>query len=188
MSAMADATRGVFGKGTATSYDFGGMAIDYVTIATTGTATFFGLNVQRCHNGAQNPGGSSYYNYGPYGSGYLGTGTSDGSRGIFAGGYGYANMGGYNFCGLTGGQNFIEYLTIATTGNAADFGDLTIGRMGLAGFNNATRSVFSGGTTDGWAGGRQNRIDYITTQTTGDATDFGDLVQSKWAVAGCSGD
>ena len=85
-------------------------------------------------------------------------------------------------------QNFIEYLTIATTGNAADFGDLTIGRMGLAGFNNATRSVFSGGTTDGWAGGRQNRIDYITTQTTGDATDFGDLVQSKWAVAGCSGD
>ena len=40
--------------------------------------------------------------------------------------------------GLAGSviQNVIDYITIATLGNAADFGDLTVGRSGLAACSN----------------------------------------------------
>jgi hypothetical protein len=41
----------------------------------------------------------------------------------------------------------MDYITIATTGNAVDFGDLTVARHNLAGVSNATRGVFGGGYT-----------------------------------------
>ena len=51
-----------------------------------------------------------------YAAGNLG-GTSNGTRGIFGGGSGDAYT------------NTIQFITIATTGNAADFGDLTFTRI-----------------------------------------------------------
>jgi len=36
-----------------------------------------------------------------------------------------------------GDKNVIQYVTIDTTGNAADFGDLTVGRAQLAGCSSA---------------------------------------------------
>jgi hypothetical protein len=43
--------------------------------------------------------------------------------------------------------NVMDYITVATTGNATDFGDLIEGYYGLAGVSNATRGVFGGGDT-----------------------------------------
>ena len=63
----------------------------------------------------------------------------------------------------------MDYVTIATTGNAIDFGDLTVTTFGPAGTSNATRAIFGGGD-----GG--NTIGYITIASTGNATDFGDLI------------
>lgn len=83
-----------------------------------------------------------------------------GDRGVFAGG--------------AASTNVIEYITISTTGDAIDFGDLTLGRYSLAGTSNGFtgRGVFGGG----WTAAIANVIDYITILTPGDADDFGDLI------------
>ena len=44
-------------------------------------------------------------------------------------------------------SNNIDYVTIAQTGNAVDFGDLTVGRGRFSGCSSPTRGVFLGGTT-----------------------------------------
>jgi hypothetical protein len=41
--------------------------------------------------------------------------------------------------------NVIEYITIASAGNAIDFGDLTQARWGPTGVSNSTRVAFGGG-------------------------------------------
>ena len=82
-------------------------------------------------------------------------------RGIFAGGYdGPATV-----------FNTIEYVTISTTGNAQDFGDLTSSaRSRFSGGCNSTRGIFGGGRTPT----RVNTIDFITIATLGNTQDFGD--------------
>ena len=82
-------------------------------------------------------------------------------RGIFAGG----STGSY--------INEIQRFTIQTTGNASDFGDLTVARFGFAGCSNAVRGVFGGGKISN--GNSTNTMDYITIDNTSNATDFGDL-------------
>ena len=71
----------------------------------------------------------------------------------------------------------MDYITIASTGNAKDFGDLTSvrGSQGQCAGASSTRGL--------WAGGQRtpadaNIIDYITIATTGNAADFGDLIRS----------
>ena len=85
--------------------------------------------------------------------------------------------------GSGAGVPTIEYITIATTGDATNFGNLTQKRKESGGCNNQTRGI--------WGGGKDNSaediIDYITIDTTGDATDFGDLTQSKQSMSACSG-
>ena len=63
-------------------------------------------------------------------------------------------------------------MTIATTGNTTDFGDLHILRYGQTGFSSPTRGIFAGGYL---APGQTTTIDYFTIATLGDASDFGDL-------------
>ena len=72
-----------------------------------------------------------------------------------------------------GGTNIIEYITIASTGNATDFGDLTELVDWLSALANQTRAVRAGG------GSPTNVMDYVTIATTGNAIDFGDLVAAK---------
>jgi len=67
----------------------------------------------------------------------------------------------------------IEYLTIATTSNGTNFGELTVARRRPIGMSNTTRGV--------WATGSGasptpyfNEIDYNTIASLGDALDFGD--------------
>ena len=75
------------------------------------------------------------------------------------------------FAGGTGRINVIQYIDIATLGNATDFGDLSASKDGVSSISNLTRGIFSGGNT----GSAINVIEYITIATTGDVTDFGDL-------------
>ena len=78
----------------------------------------------------------------------------------------------------------IEYVTIASTGNANDFGNLTTARHTQQCSSSPTRTLIWGGMNPS----RLKRIDYITTATTGNASDFGDLIiaQSRAAVTGNS--
>ena len=101
----------------------------------------------------------------------LGAGMSSSTRGIFAGG---SKPGGGG-----GNQNFIEYITIATTGNAKDFGGIsTLGRY-VAGISNQTRGIIAGAYQGGGASGTLNTIQYITIATLGTSADFGDIVANS---------
>ena len=79
-------------------------------------------------------------------------------------------------------SNVIDYVTIASTGNASDFGNLTQARNALTGLSSNVRGVNAGGATPS----KQNTIDYITIASTGDATDFGDLTAAWSVLAGAS--
>ena len=72
------------------------------------------------------------------------------------------------------GTNNIEFVTIATTGNSQDFGDLTQGRGNFTGLCSSTRGVFAGGTNPA-----NNIIDFVTIASAGNATDFGDMIDAN---------
>jgi len=127
--------------------------IEYVTIASTGNGTDFGDLTQVT---AQS------------------TGASSSTRGVSMGGY--VEGSGPPF------TNVISYVTIASTGNATDFGDLTISRTSGGGGSSETRAVNGGGEN----ASTQNVIDYIEIASTGNAADFGDLTVGRYNVGGMS--
>ena len=73
------------------------------------------------------------------------------------------------------GTNTIDYITIATTGNAADFGDTTSVRGQAGGVSNSIRGVFTGGYQPSPTSSDTNIIDFIDIATTANAKDFGDI-------------
>jgi hypothetical protein len=85
------------------------------------------------------------------------------------------------FC--TGGNTNIDYITIASTGNGTDFGDLTTQSQGMAFTSDSITAVRCGGY-DG--GGFTNTMDSVTIASTGNATDFGDLTQTTYGFSACS--
>ena len=76
----------------------------------------------------------------------------------------------------------VTLVTIASAGNATDFGDLTVARWALAGMSNSTRGAFAGGAVPG----DKDEIDFITIASTGDAADFGDLIAAAQYPSGCA--
>ena len=88
-------------------------------------------------------------------------------RGVFAGGY-------VSGSAPSGWSNIIDYVEIATTGNATDFGDLSVRRYNVSGCASATRGVFMGG--QGTPSALFNTIDYVTISSGGGTSDFGDLI------------
>ena len=181
----SNGSRGIIFGGGYPSVD----TIQYLTISTPGNASDFGDMVQNNYNGgalsdgtrgvhAGGDGVDVYVNIIEYitidttgdstdfgdllvavGSG-LG-GFCDGSRGCFAGKI------GPNYSATDYG---IQYITVATTGNATDFGDLTVYRYSVAAVENGTRGVIGSGRSGGYV----NTMDYVTIASTGNATDFGD--------------
>ena len=115
--------------------------IDYITIASAGNATDFGDVTSEDTRNAM--------------------GASSSTRGVIAGGQTNAP---------SNGTDAIDFLTIATTGNTTDFGNLTDGRRRGSGLSNSIRGVFTGG----YDPSAKNTIDYITIASTGNAQDFGD--------------
>jgi len=84
--------------------------------------------------------------------------------------------------GITGGgfvspnsQNVMDYVEIATTGNALDFGDLTSILRNIATCASSTRGTFAGGQ----APSDTNIICYTTISSKGGASDFGDLTTTN---------
>ena len=139
-------TRGCWGGGETDNAAVQTNIIDYITFATTGDATNFG-DLTAARRGC--PGGSSP------------------TRGLFAGGQLESPAPATH-------QNIIDYITIATTGNATDFGDLTNDVMNFSGTSSPTRAVWAGGNAPN-SGTTLNNIDYVTIASTGNAIDFGDL-------------
>lgn len=207
VAACNSSVRGVFGGGYTGAVVLN--VVDYVTIASVGNATNFGdLTVERTQDascssptrgifaGGYKP-GVTYYNVIDYvtiattgnavdfgdtvSTGGLTTiremaGFSSSTRGVFAGGNYNPDEGGAK-------TNTIQYITIATTGNALDFGDLASAIHGAAACSNNTLGVIGGGDEDT---SYINVLQYVTIATTGNTTDFGDLTASTSGLAGCS--
>ena len=76
----------------------------------------------------------------------------------------------------------IDFVTMASAGNATDFGDITVGRYAAASSSNGIRGVFMGGYMS--PGASTNTIDFVSIATTGNALDFGDLTQGSTFGAG----
>ena len=82
--------------------------------------------------------------------------------------------------------NTIDYITMASEGNAIDFGDSTVKRGNRTGVTNTIRGVFAGGLNPGLSPTRSNTIDFVIIASTGDAQDFGDLTITRRASGGAS--
>lgn len=98
------------------------------------------------------------------------------TRGVRAGGYKYSGDGFPD-------SNVMDYITIASTGNATDFGDMSTIRHGQAGFSSSTRGIIAGGS-DGT--NRTNVIEYVTIASAGNTTDFGDILSATYGCYGSS--
>ena len=122
--------------------------IDYINIQSQGNTTKFGdLTVNRYSLGAG----------------------ANSTRGLFNGGY-------QDGLSPDTDVNTIEFITIATEGNATDFGDrIQVGRA-VASASNDTRCVMASAFTPA---GYQNTIDFVTIATIGNASDFGDLSTAR---------
>ena len=130
------------------------VTVEYVTIASTGNPSDFGDATVSRRNGA--------------------AGCASTTRGIISGGMDTSSATFWNQ---------IDYITIGSTGNATDFGDLTVARQGITGCSNATRGLFMGGEG---GSGRSNVIDYVTIASAGNATDFGDLLSTVTVGTACA--
>ena len=127
--------------------------IDYVTISSTGNATSFGI--------------LSQVRYG------LGA-CSNSTRGIFNAGYSPVVPGG--------ATNTVDYITIASTGNAVSFGNLTTSRWYASSSSSPTRGITAGGATPA----ASNVIDYVTISSLGNGTSFGSLSQARYGLSSCA--
>ena len=128
--------------------------IEFITFATQSNGTDFGDTTSARRSGA---------------------GAGNETRGLFAGGIVEASS-------PYGGTNITDFVTIATAGNATDFGDLNTANEQAAPNADTTRVVIAGGTISG--GNSVNNIDFFTIATTGNATDFGDMTTAHGAGAG----
>ena len=74
---------------------------------------------------------------------------------------------------LAGGylHNIIQYITMATLGDATDFGDLLTNQNNLRAASSKTRGIFAGGSTPS----NSNVIESVQIATTGNSVDFGDM-------------
>ena len=149
LTSLASPTRGVTAGG-----ELGGSnsqnLMDYVTISTFGNALDFGDLVNTIIIGGTD-----------YPSRHLVMPASSTTRGLIAGGYYFTNA--------------IDLITIATTGDSTDFGDLSQARAGGNGTSNSIRGVFGGGISPTY----RDTIDFVTISSTGNAADFGNLASAR---------
>ena len=133
-------------------------AIEFVYSSTTGNVIDFGNLLGNLINA---PGG-----------------LANSTRGVVA--------GGYNPSPAASRINTIQYITMASSGNAQTFGELANGEKndGLMSFSSPTRGIFAGGNNT--PAGTINSIHFITIASTGNASDFGDLTTIRTSNSSCS--
>ena len=150
-NAAASRTRMIWMGGRASPVNFN--VIDFVAIAQQGNASDFGDLVTGRGSAAV---------------------VSSATRGICA-------MGSATISPSDAAHtNTIDYVTIAQTGNAVEFGDAFSQGFKAAGAQSQTRGLFMGGYNPS----ELNTINYITMSTLGSTTDFGDLTSTRRAGAG----
>ena len=156
-SSYASSTRGIWGGGFKHP-SANSDTIDFVTIATTGDATDFGnLTVAR----------------------FFTSGTSSATRGLTVGGADGSSAG-------TASLDVIDFTTIASTGDAQDFGNLLGARASVGAVSSTTRAVFGGGYSVQNPSAATNDITFLTIATTGNSADFGDLTNTRRYLNGVS--
>ena len=128
--------------------------IDFITISTTGNASDFGD-----------------MNYNAFDT----VGASNQTRGLF--------LGGSPNSSENGGVDSVDYVTIASTGNAIDFGDLFLNCMTAGAGSNPVRAVVANGK-DGSS--HSNVIFKVDIGTLGNSSDFGDQTVSRQTHGTCS--
>ena len=156
VSAVSSSTRGVISGGSGPTAPTGTPSISYTTISSKGGVADFGT-LTCGKRTAQAP-------------------MSDGVRGLFAGGYGGGAPLNYT--------NNIEMVTIASTGDTTDWGDMNFSSSGTwAGCASPTRGMFFGG----YNGALMNNISYVTIATRGEGgKNFGDLLAASTRTAAAS--
>ena len=132
--------------------------IDYVEISSTSNAIDFGDTTEN--------------------SAFLGAAVSNSTRGVFAGGIKTASPIRVN--------PEMQYVTIASKGNTAEFGELSVTRYAMQGAGSPTRGIFFGGAPAPAPAALTNTIDYITIAATGNALDFGDISVADRNTMVCS--
>ena len=90
-------------------------------------------------------------------------------------------MGGYS--SSTQESRIIEYIDIASGGNATLFGELYAGGPYGGACSSTTKAFNSGGYT---GSARVNVIQTVTYASTGGSSDFGDLTHAPTGSSGCS--
>ena len=139
-------TRGIFSGGNAPNSPYNQNVIQYVTMASAGNATDFGDLTVNARDAA---GGTA----------------SSNTRGLILIGNSSPNNN----------LNTVDFVTIASTGNAADFGDIFTGRYSVSSCSNSNRAVFLGGRTTSPSVVHYNSMEFVTISTTGNTSDFGDI-------------
>ena len=156
----ASSTRGIIFGGLNNPSNPSINTIDFITISTTGNGVDFG-DITGAGSGGR----------------YEMTAFSNATRAITAGGY------GPNY------TDNIEFVTIATTGNTVDFGDLLAESVGngKGGAASKTRGIIAGGFGPS-SPQATNTIQFIEIATTGNALDFGDFEDFDRRIkqSGCS--
>ena len=140
--------RGVYATGYTGPGGTGTNVIDYINISSTGNAVDFGDTSNLSYNSS---GGQ----------------ISSSTRGLI-------KFGSTGPAPVTT-TNTIEFVTISSTGDAVDFGDVqqNIGNS----CSSSTRGIFAGGYAMPAFSTRVNTIEYVTLSSTGNAIEFGDLTQ-----------
>ena len=130
--------------------------IDFVTFSSTGDAADFGnMTVARAAGGDG--------------------GHSSETRALLAGGS----------TPSSDANDTIDFITIASTGNGLDFGNLTLSVSGVMATGNATRGMFAGGSYLPSYAYRET-IDVVTIASTGNAVDFGADLTRTGSGKSCS--
>jgi len=198
---LANATRGIFVAGSNSS-NAATNEIEYIAILSGGTAQDFGdLAMYAARNqyihgclsnatrGCVTPATNDVDTIEYVTIGTLGNSTDFGNLSVdrMNSGTAASTTRGIIYCGDGGSRtDVIDYITIGSTGNAADFGDATNSCYAVSGLASSTRGCFSLGNVGAGGSGAGKQIDYITIASTGNAADFGDLVNKKLYPHGSS--
>ena len=188
-ASVSSSTRGIFAGGSTPSATD---TIDFITILSTGNASDFGNLLSNSDDSSQCFGGGNDTR-GIFAGGYndvnviqyitnASTGNATDFGDLLTGRFDHAGFASPTRAFFAAGKNTpaspdtqinIEFVTIATTGNGTDFGDMTVATRGPSGASSNTRGLMAGSASTG------NSIEYITMATTGNAKRFGDLFTAR---------
>ena len=156
---VSSSTRGLYAGGSGNSAPVAVNTITFSLFSSSGNSTDFG---DLTHTNA-----------------YFNVGNSNGTRGIF--------MGGGDIDSPYPSTDQIDFVTIASEGNATDFGSLNTSRYAAMGAANSTRGVIAGGRIQPAPSlPATNLMEFVNIASTGNGSSFGELIEPENSGAGCS--